>query len=303
MHDPHDLGFFVTLCQYPTLAAAAQALGVTAPAVSRRLATLERRLGVRLLNRTTRRQSLTPEGERYLQDGRRILRDIQALEQDLAATRESPRGTLRVAASFGFGRRHIAPVISDFVRRYPEVEVLLQVADRPLDPAATGMDVGIRFGIDADSPLIARKIAANRRVVCAAPSYIVGRVDPARPRDLRDHHCIRIRETDQPADTWTLVRGNDQVSVKVHGPLVTNHGEVAMDWGLRGHGVMLRSQWDVAPYLRSGELVRLLPDWLGLAADIYAVYPQAELLPAKVRLFLDFLADRFAFFRATDAAW
>lgn len=301
--DPVDLSFFVTLCQHSSLAAAAQALGVSAPAVSRRLAALESRLGVRLLNRTTRRQSLTPEGERYLADGSRILRDLQALEQDLAAAREQPRGLLRISASFGFGRRHIAPVIADFVRRYPEVEVLLRVADRPLDLAAAGMDVGIRFGVDPDSPLVARKIAANHRMVCAAPAYLREGSEPAHPRDLREHQCIDIRENDQTHGLWTLVRGEEQVAVKVHGMLATNHGEVGMDWALKGLGVALRSRWDVAPYLRSGALVRLLPEWSGVAADIYAVYPRPEQPPAKLRLFLDFLADRFADYRVSDAAW
>jgi LysR family transcriptional activator of dmlA len=299
-----DLAFFVRLVQHPSLASAAQEMGVTPPAVSRRLAALERRLGVRLLNRTTRRQNPTPEGERYLEEGRRILKDIERLEHELTATREAPRGPLRVNAGFGFGRRHIAPALADFVRRYPEVEALLHLTDRALDLTEAGMDVGIRFGLDGESRLIARKIAANRRVLCAAPAYLAAHPAPRRPHDLRAHSCITIRENDLPFDSWQLVRtGGGQATVKVHGPLTTNHGEVAVDWALKGHGIMLRSQWDVAPYLRSGELVQVLPDWSGVAADIYAVYQQRHFLSAKVRLFLDFLADHFAAQRASVDAW
>lgn len=304
MTDALDLAFFVRLALHPSLASAAQEMGVTAPAVSRRLAALERRLGVRLLNRTTRRQSLTPEGEHYLEEGRRILKELEQLEHELTAARDVPRGPLRINAGFGFGRRHIAPVIADFARRYPEVEVLLHLTDRPLDLAVAGMDVGIRFGLDGESQLIARKIAANRRVLCAAPAYLAARPAPLRPHDLRAHACITIRENDLPFDSWQLVStGGNQVTVKVHGSLTTNHGEVAVDWALGGHGIMLRSQWDVAPYLRAGALVQVLPDWSGVAADIYAVYLQRHFLSAKVRLFLDFLAEHFAAQRASIAAW
>ena len=304
MTESLDLAFFVRLVQHPSLASAAQEMGVTAPAVSRRLAALERRLGVRLLNRTTRRQSLTPEGELYLEQGRRILDDIEQLEHELTATRAVPRGPLRINAGFGFGRQHIAPVIADFQRRYPEVEVLLHLTDRPLDLAVAGMDLGIRFGIDDESPLIARKIAANRRILVAAPSYLAGRKAPVHPRDLRHHACITIRENDRPYDSWPLVSATGQhTNVKVHGPLSTNHGEVAVDWTLKGHGILLRSQWMVAQSLRRGELVQVLPEWSGIAADIYAVYLQRHFLSAKVRLFLDFLADHFAAQRASAEAW
>ncbi len=301
--DPLDLSFFVQLTRHSSLAAAARAMNISAPAVSRRLAQLEQRLGVRLLNRTTRRQSLTAEGERFLQEGGRILKELEQLEHDLTATRDTPSGTLRINAGFGFGRRHMAPVISQFQRRYPQVDVLLHLTDRPLDLAQNGMDMGIRFGIEADSALIARKIAANRRILCAAPSYLADRPAPSIPADLAGHACITLRENDQPFDIWPLLSAAERQDVRIGGPLSTNHGEVAMDWAVRGHGILLRSQWDVAPYIRSGDLVQVLPDWSGVAADIYAVYLQRHLLSAKVRVFLDFLADHFAAHRATPESW
>lgn len=297
------MAFFVNLTRHSSLASAAREMGVTAPAVSRRLAALERRLGVRLLNRTTRRQSLTPEGERYLQEGRRILQDIEQLEHELGGAMEKPQGVLRVNSGFGFGRRHMAPAIAEFAALYPGIEVLLHLTDRPLDLAEAGMDVGIRFGIDGETRLIARKIAANRRVLCAAPAYFSGRPFPTGPQDLRDHACITIRENDLPFDTWPLVSSAGQVTAKVHGPLTTNHGEVAVEWALKGHGIVLRSLWDVAAYLRTGQLVRVLPDWSGVAADIHAVYLRRDFLSTKVRLFLDFLAEHFARHRATSDSW
>lgn len=298
-----DLAFFVTLARHATLAAAAQELGVTAPAVSRRLAALEARLGVRLLNRTTRRQSLTAEGERYLEEGRRILGELEQLERELAAGGEAPRGLLRVNAGIGFGRRHLGPAIADFARLHPEVEVILQLTDKPLDLAAEGIDICIRLGLGNDTGQLTRKIAVNRRYLCAAPAYLAGCPPLATPRDLAAHQCIVIREYFGAYNSWQLVSGATQHTVKVNGRLATNHGEVAVDWALAAHGIVLRSQWDVASYLRSGDLVRVLPEWCGMDADIYAVYLQRHHLSAKVRVFLDFLAERFAEQRRSASRW
>lgn len=305
MNEANDLAFFSLLARQPSLATAAQALGITPPAVSRRLAALEKRLGVRLLNRTTRRLSLTPEGERYLEDGELILRDIERLERSLSESRDTPRGLLRINAGFGFGRRHLAPLISDFVKTWPEVEIILHLSDRPLDLTEHALDIGIRFGSPPDARILARKIAANRRLLCAAPAYLQAHGLPQAPRDLQAHRCIVIRENERAFNNWQLTDGKQQTMVKVRSPLAVNHGEIAVDWALAGHGIVLRSEWDVAGYLRSGELVRLLEPWVGSAADIHAVYPPRHHLSAKVRTFLDFLAVRFAAYRndATQAPW
>lgn len=294
MDGTSDLAFFALLARHPSLAAAAQALGVTPPAVSRRLAALEKRLAVRLLNRTTRRLSLTPEGERYLEEGARLLQGIQQLEHSLGAGRDTPRGLLRINAGFGFGRRHLAPAVSEFIALHPEVEVILHLTDRPLDLAGHGMDIGIRFGAPPDSRLRARKLAANRRLLCAAPAYLASRTAPRTPAELKDHDCIVIRQNDSIYNNWTLSDGRLSKTVKVRGSLSSNDGEVAVDWALAGHGILLRSEWDVAPYVRSGQLQPVLPGWAEAGADIYVVYPQRHLLSAKVRVFLDFLANRFA---------
>jgi len=303
MEDTSDLSFFAALARHPTLSAAAQALGVTAPAVSRRLAAVEARLGGRLLNRTTRRQSLTAEGERYLDEGRRILADIERLERELAASREAPRGLLRINAGFGFGRRHLGPAVAEFARLYPEVDIILQLTDKPLDLAADGVDICIRFGLGADVNHLTRKIAANRRYLCASPDYLARHPAPQIPHDLTAHQCIVIRENFGAYNNWQLVSGTTQQTVKVAGRLAANHGEVAVDWALAGLGILLRSLWDVAAYLRAGDLARVLPEWSGVDADIYAVYLQRDHLSAKVRAFLDFLTERFAEQRRTDAIW
>lgn len=294
MNSIPDLAFFSLLARQPSLASAAQALGITPPGVSRRLAALEQRLGVRLLNRTTRRHSLTPEGERYLEDGEAILRDIERLERSLLDSRERPQGLLRINAGFGFGRRHLGPAISDFVRRYPDIEVVLHLADRALDLTEHALDIAIRFGPPPDARILARRIAPNRRLLCAAPAYLAARGMPQTPRDLPAHDCIVIRENERAFNNWQLTDGNQQVTIKVRSPLAVNHGEIAVDWALAGHGIVLRSEWDIAGDLASGRLVRVLPEWAGVSADIHALYPSRHQLSAKVRAFLDFLEQRFA---------
>ena len=302
MKNTPDLHFFAIVARQPSLAAASLELGVTPPAVSRRLAQLEQRLGVRLLNRTTRRLSLTPEGERYLEEGGRLLLEIEGLERSLAAGTEVPHGVLRINATFGFGRRHLSPAVSEFRRLYPAVDIVLQLTDRTLDLTAHAMDIGIQFGVPPDQRILARKMAPNRRFLCAAPSYLLGRTEPALPRDLQAHACIVIRESSTAFNNWQLSDGQRQEMVKVTGGLSTNFGEIAVDWALAGHGILLRSEWDVAPYLRAGLLRRVLPGWEGLPSDIYAIYPQRHHLSSKVRLFLDFLAAKFADQRALEAA-
>jgi len=288
------------------LAAAAPDLGLSAPAVSRRLAALEQRLGVRLLNRTTRRLSLTPEGERYLEEGERLLREVDSLERSLAASRDEPRGLLRINATFGFGRRHLAPAISAFVKRHPQVEVMLELTDKPLDLTAHAMDLGIQFGPPPDARVLARRIVANKRLLCAAPAYLLAHGEPKTPQELTQHACIVIRENRRNYNQWTLYAGPNggsnssanhgphSATIKVRGALSSNHGEVAVDWAVAGHGILLRSEWDVANLLRDGSLVQVLPAWADTSADIHAVYPQRHHLSAKVRAFIDFLTEWFA---------
>lgn len=234
-----DLHFFALLMKEGSLAAAAQQMGITPPAVSRRLAQLEHRLGVRLLHRTTRRIRLTPEGETYLLDGARILGDLEALERTVAGARSSPRGLIKLASTLGFGRVHIAPALSAFARAYPEVEVQLHLTDRPVNLVEQGFDAAVRFGDLPDSRLTARRLLANRRVLCASPAYLAQAGEPEQPADLLAHQCIVIRESDETYGTWHLHQGERQETVKVRGMLSTNDGAAATTWALEGHGVLM----------------------------------------------------------------
>jgi LysR family transcriptional activator of dmlA len=288
-----DLAFFVMLVKQGSLAAVARELGVTPPVVSTKLAKLERRLGVRLLNRTTRRTSVTHEGEVYYAEAVRILAEVEELESSVAESRAVPKGLLRVNATIGFGRQYIGPAISGFVRKFPEVEVQLQVTDRPLNLSDEAFDVGIRIGMLPDARFHARKIASNFRVLCASPLYLQNNPALATPRDLQRHHCIVLRENDAAYGTWHLRQGKKEETVKVRGSLSTNHGEVALGWALDGHGILMRSEWDIAPYLRSGRLCPVLSDWELAPADIFAVYPERLNMSAKVTAFVAFMRERF----------
>jgi LysR family transcriptional activator of dmlA len=289
-----DLSFFVQLVKQGSLSALARELGVTPPAVTIRLARMETRLGVRLLNRTTRRLSVTQEGELYLANGTRLLVELEELDRMVSSSRAVPKGLLRVNATFGFGRRHIAPAVSAFARRYAEVEVQLTLTDRSINLADQAYDVGIWFGQLPDSRMIARKIAANHRFLCASPEYLEKAGTPLTPRDLQSHRCIVLRENDAAFGTWHLTRGRKQETVKVRGSLSSNDGETALIWALDGHGVLMRSEWDVQAHLRSGALRLVLPDWSLPSADVYAVYGERMNLSAKVSALIDFLAEWFA---------
>ena len=288
-----ELTFFTLLIRLGSLAATARELNLTPPAVSKRLAQLEQRLGVRLLNRTTRSISLTAEGEVYLRNAQRILGEIEEMERQVSSSRAAPKGLLRVNAPLGFGRTHVGPAISSFLRRYPEVEVQLHLSDRPINLPDDAIDVAIRFGELPDSRLIARKIAANRRRLCAAPAYLEAFGRPETPRELMQHNCIVLRQNDAAFGVWRLSRGKQGESVKVRGSLSTNDGEVALNWALDGHGILMRAEWNLASHLRSGRLVEVLGDYETPPADIYAVYLERLNLSAKVSCFVEHLRDFF----------
>lgn len=297
---PAELGFFATLAAAGSLTAAARDLGVSTAAVSKRLAQMEQRLALPLVSRTTRRMGLTPEGELLLEHARRILADIDALEQRLGAGKDAPQGLLRINATLGFGRSHVAPVISRFMRKHPQVDVQLQLSVNPPPPSDDAWDLNIRFGPPPDGRVIARLLARNRRLLCAAPSYLARAGMPRTPAELARHNCIGIRQggPDDPAyNTWRLTaargRKSGSESVKVRGNLSTNDGEIAVLWALDGHGILMRAEWDVARHLKSGRLVEVLPQHRTPDADIYAVWPQRHQHSTRVRAFVDFMATSF----------
>ena len=293
---PTEMHFFSLLVRVGSFSAAARELGLSVPAVSKRLAGLEARLGIQLLHRNTRRFSLTPEGELYLGHARRILADIDDLEQLLCGATAAPKGLLRVNATLGFGRSHIAPLISRFVALHPQVQVQLQLTVNP--PALTddSFDVCIRFGEPPEARVIARWLAPNRRLLCASPAYLSRHGTPKAPADLVQHNCLGIRQGDEAYGVWRLSAAPNKPfeAVKVRGNLNTNDGEIAVNWALDGHGILMRAEWDIARHLRSGHLVQVLPDCQTAPADIFAVYPQRHQTAARVKTFVDLLARSFA---------
>jgi LysR family transcriptional regulator, transcriptional activator for dmlA len=288
-----EMAFFNVLARSGSLAAAARELGVTTPAVSKRLAQMEARLGVALMTRTTRRFGLTPEGEIYLTHARRILAEIDDMEQLVTKAVAAPKGLLRVNATLGFGRSHIAPLIAQFSRSHPEVQVQLQLSVNPPPLGEDAFDVCVCFGEPPDARVIARLLAPNRRLLCASPGYLERHGTPRVPRDLAQHRCIAIRQGDESYGLWRLSLGKRAEAVKVQGNLSTNDGEIAVNWALAGLGIVMRAEWDVARYLRSGRLRQVLENWQTPSADIHAFYPQRHQTSARVRAFVEFLAGHF----------
>lgn len=289
-----DLRVFVAVTRQTSFRAAAQMLGVSPAYVTKRIRVLETQLATRLLHRTTRRVTVTEEGERVYVWALRVLDDLDSLVEEVAAARRAPRGLLRVSGSFGFGRQVVAPALARMIAAHPTMAVRLELFDHLVDIAGDGFDLDVRVG-DAIAPqFIARRLAANHRVLCASPDYLARRGTPQSLADLAAHDCLVIRERDHPFGVWKLeAAGGDAQTVKVTGSMSTNHGEIAVQWAVDGRGIVLRSIWQVGPLLREGRLVRVLPDHRQ-EANVWAVYPTRLAHSAKVRVCVEFLERSFA---------
>lgn len=270
-------------------------LGVTPGYVSKRIQHLESQLGCRLFHRSTRRVTLTEQGERTYERGVRILHEAQALQEDIVASRNELRGLLRVSTSLGFGRRIVSEAMAEFSEQYPSIEIHLDMLDQIVDLVQHKIDLDIRIGDQISPHYIARRLADNYRVLCASPRYLERRPAPRGPQELSSHECLIIRERDHPVGLWKLTTQDTSqtFNLKVSGPLVTNNGEIAVSWALAGHGITLRSIWDVQPHLQSGDLVIVLPE-LRQEANIWAVYPERLGSSAKIRLCVQHLEAYFA---------
>jgi LysR family transcriptional activator of dmlA len=287
-----DLHVFSAVARKLSFVAAAEDLGASTAYVSKRVALLERQLGAKLFHRTTRRVTLTDDGERVYRAAQRILDDIDQLAQEVGHARQQPRGSLRVCSSFGFGRLQVAPALHALVTHFPHLQMRLDLFDHIIDVAGEGYDLDIRVGDDIAPNLIARKLAENHRVLCAAPAYLEQRGTPQAPGDLVAHDCLAIKERDHPFGVWRLMYEGRERVVKVSGPLSSNNGEVALRWAVDGHGIILRSIWQVAPLLARGELVRVIPE-ASQPAGIWAVYPGRLERSAKLRVTVQFLEEWF----------
>jgi len=290
MLSAEDLELFTTICASPSLAAAARALGVTPPAVSQRLAQIERRLGLRLVERNGKGLRITADGELLLERSSDILTRLSSLQEELAARRGATTGVLRLVAPFGFGRRHITPLVPDYHAAHPDVRVDLTLSDRPGIGLVSACDILIRIGEIRDSDEIATVIAPNRRLLCAAPAYLARHGAPTAPAGLRDHRCIALRENDEDVTLWRFgtPRG-DQANVRIEPILSSNDGEVTKTLALAGLGIVVRSEWDVAEDIVSGKLVHLLPDWALADANITALLGRRGERSARVGDFLTLL--------------
>lgn len=269
-----DLRVFIEVARKSSFSAAAEALGVSPAYISKRIQMLETALAVKLFHRTTRRVVVSEDGERVYALAQRILDDIDHLYEEVSSTRRNPRGLLRVCSSFGFGRRVVAPAISELSTLYPALQVRFEVFDRLVDVATEGFDLDIRVGDEIAPHHIARRLGDNHRILCASPAYLARRGRPRTLADLASHDCLVIKERDHPFGVWKLRNGNAEQTVKVTGPLSSNNGEIVVRWAVDGRGIVLRSLWDVGPMLAAGELEQILPE-CSQEANIWAVYPRA----------------------------
>ena len=296
--DRTDLELLLAVRAHGSLAATAGAAGVVPSVVTKKLAALEARLGFKLFQRTTRRVVATAEGEALCERATQLLQAFAQLEADLQEKRSEPSGTIRLAATFGFGRLWLGPALADFQARHPRLAVQLQLTEQLPNLAVDGYDGAVwLWSIRGQraSEWVGRRLARNQRVLVAAPAYLRARGAPETPGDLASHDCLIVRESDQRFDVWALRKERDKtdVRVRVQGPLSGNSGELVRDWCLAGRGIMLRSLWDIAPQLASGQLVRVLPAYAMWDADIHWLAPHQAQTPKRVRLLIDFLADRF----------
>ncbi|TCS61300.1 LysR family transcriptional regulator [Varunaivibrio sulfuroxidans] len=290
MLDLRDISLFVAAAALGNLSAAGRRVGMSAATASRRLAAFEDVLGTRLLYRTTRSIALTADGEVFLRHAQRILKEMETARESLSAYRDTPRGTLRITAPISFGQAHIAPALPDFLSLYPDVNIDLILSESLLDLVDEGIDVAVRIAALADSRMMSRKLSGVRRVVCAAPSYLERRGRPLCLEDLKAHNCL----VSSGRETWAFTRHGVRENVVVRGNVRSNDGVVVRDLALRGLGIVLRALWDVGPYLASGELKAVLPQYeTATRADVWAVYPGGARPSPKVRAFIDYLTRRF----------
>ncbi|MBG6075139.1 LysR family transcriptional regulator [Polaromonas sp. CG_9.11] len=297
-----DLELVVAVRKEGSMAAAARSLDLAAPVVTKRLAALEARLGQRLFQRTTRRVSPTAEGETVYERAVALLQGFAALEAELQERKAEPCGLIRLAATFGFGRLWLGPALALFQERYPRIDIQLQLTEQLPDLGSEGFDGAIWLwqvrGRQA-AQWVSRRLGPNRRVLAASPDYLRMHGEPLTLSALCDHDCLIVRENapaqSQSFDTWTLHKSDSKTpeQVRVRGPLSSNSGELVRDWCLDSRGIMLRSLWDIEPWLASGQLVRVLEDYAMPDADIHWLAPYRTDSPRRIRLLIDFLVAQF----------
>jgi DNA-binding transcriptional LysR family regulator len=285
-----DLRLFMRMVAAGSLSETARRLNSSLPAMSRRLAAMENRLGARLIDRGTRRFILTEEGTLLHERGQMILAELDQAEAEVGARTLAPRGHIRVGAPVEIGRRRIAPLIGEFCERYPNVTVELVLNDSRADVVGHDLDVALHIDEPADGDIVTRLLLSSRRVVCASPDYLARHGGPERPEDLLGHSCIRLVRGRHVYDRWSFADHGQPMEVQVHGRLSTSSAEVVHDWTLAGLGIGLKALWDIEPDLAAGRLVELLAPFAHNAINLYVIYPTRSHLPNRVRVFIDFMA-------------
>jgi DNA-binding transcriptional LysR family regulator len=288
-----QISTFVDVAAKGSLSAAARAEGIAPAMIGRRLDALEERLGVKLLQRTTRKIALTNEGIAFLEDCQKILVDLENAESAVSERSARASGHLLISAPAGFGRQHVAPLIPSFLAQHRDVSVTLNLNDRVVDLIGEGIDVAIRIAALSDSSLIGVKLADNKRIVVASPAYLKRHGVPASLDDLTRHNCLAI-SSDGSQRGWTFRQNGKNVTLKVTGNMVCNDGAVLHDWALSGKGLAWRSMWEVGAAIESGELRTVLDEFAAPGNDIYAVFAQRRHLPLRIRAFVDFLRHAYA---------
>src|SRR3954452_7768419 len=284
---------FVAVAAKGRLTAAAQAEGVAAAVIGRRIDALEERLGVKLLVRTTRRITLTHEGAAFLEDSQRLLADLASAEASVSAGGVKASGYLRITSPAGFGRRHVAPLVPRFLSLHPEVSVSLNLSDRVVDIVNEGVDCAVRVGDLPDSSLISVRLADNRRLCVATPAYLKRAGTPRHPNELARHECLTLSSDASQTRGWAFLIDGEVHYLRPSGRLDCSDGEVLHAWCSAGLGLAWRSAWEVEQEINAGELVSVLDDFAAPPNGIYAVFPHARHLALRVRLWIDFLKHSY----------
>lgn len=289
LDDLASLAVFVRVAEARSFTAAARALGTTTSAVSKRIAGLEDRLGVRLMHRTTRRLSLSEAGAALLARAERVLADLESLEVSITGLGTTPRGLLRVSGPLGFGESYLVPLLPAFFAQYPEIRVELELSDRFVDLVAERYDLAVRIGRLGDSSLVAKRLGPSRLVACAAPAYLARRGTPRTPEDLAEHECISSTLVDHRRE-WHFRGPEGERTAAVSGSFRANHGGAMRAAAVAGVGLAVLPTFLIEDELAEGSLVTVLDDYELPAIDIYAVHPPGPHVPPKVRAFIDFMA-------------
>ena len=288
-----QISTFVEVIARGSLSAAARAEGIAPAMIGRRLDALETRLGVKLLQRTTRKLALTNEGAAFLEDCQRILGELEEAESAVAERNAKARGHLLVSAPAGFGRQHVAPLLPSFLAEHRDVTVNLNLNDRLVDVVGHGVDVAIRIAMLGDSNLVGVKLADNHRVLVASPAYFKRHGAPRTLDELARHNCLAI-STEGSQRGWTFLDEGKTVTLKVAGNMVCNDGEVLHHWALAGKGIAWRSMWEVGRAIEAGRLRTVLDQYAAPGNDIYAMFAQRRHLPLRIRAFVDFLRHSYS---------